>query len=70
MKESNPKNNQRITALNLLEKQLIVGTKPAKIDGKTYKYVDGKIVRELIPLTESDRARITREINILKAKIV
>lgn len=62
MKPSNPKNGARISALNLLEKQLKNGTKPAKIDGKT--------TNTQIPLTEKDISRIKKEIDILKSKIV
>jgi hypothetical protein len=62
MKASNPKNNQRLSALTSLEKQLVAGTKPAKVEGRT--------TRDLVPLTDSDRDRITKEIGILKSRIV
>ena len=62
MKTSNPKNSQRIAALSLLETQLSAGTKPAKVDGRTTK--------DMIPLTDSDKSRIKKEIDILRSRIV
>lgn len=63
MKHSNLKNRSRISALGLLEKQLKSGTKPAKDE-------NGRTTQEQIPLTESNRNRIEREISVLKSRIV
>lgn len=62
MKPNTPKNNQRIVALTLLETQLAAGTKPAKVEGRTTK--------DLVPLTDTDRTRIKKEIETLKSRIV
>jgi hypothetical protein len=52
---------RRISAKNLLEAQLTKGTKPEKINGKT--------TSNIIPLSEGDKKRISREIeNIDKPK--
>jgi hypothetical protein len=45
---------RRASAKNLLEEQLTRGTKPEKINGKT--------TSNMIPLTEKDKSRISREI--------
>lgn len=63
MKHSNLKNRARRSALTLLESQLKSGTKPAKDE-------NGKTTSELIPLTDSNKNRIEREISILKSRIV
>ena len=47
-------------ALERLQRQLQVGTKPEKIDGKT--------TGNQVPLTSNDKARIEKEINILSDK--
>lgn len=54
-----PKNRRRMSALGLLERQLVSGVKPVK-----------KKIGETIPLVASDVQRIKREIERLKAKIV
>ena len=46
---------RRESAKRLLEEQLKRGTKPEKIDGKTTSI--------MIPLSESDKTRIKREID-------
>lgn len=52
---------RRKNAKSVLEGQLKRGTKPEKIEGKT--------TSKLIPLTEGDKNRINKEIEILsKAK--
>ena len=52
---------RRKNAKSALEAQLARGSKPQKIDGKTTSI--------LIPLTESDKNRINKEIeNLSKAK--
>jgi len=48
---------RRESARKLLEEQLKRGTKPEKIDGKTTDV--------MIPLTDADRTRIKRELEIL-----
>jgi hypothetical protein len=48
---------RRASAKNLLEAQLLRGTKPEKINGKT--------TSKMIPLTEGDKARINREIEAI-----
>lgn len=48
---------KRITALTNLKKQLLSGV---KTDKKSFKKV---------PLTDSDKSRITREINVLESKV-
>lgn len=45
---------RRASAKGLLEAQLLRGTKPEKINGKT--------TSNMIPLTEKDKTRINREI--------
>lgn len=45
------------SALERLQRQLQVGTKPEKINGKT--------TGNQVPLTSTDKARIEREITIL-----
>ena len=45
---------RRASAKNLLEAQLLRGTKPEKINGKT--------TSNFIPLTEGDKTRINKEI--------
>ncbi|MFA5154144.1 MAG: hypothetical protein WC554_16460 [Clostridia bacterium] len=48
---------RRDNAFKMLEEQLKKGTKPEKINGKTTSNV--------VPLTESDKKRITKEMEIL-----
>ncbi len=48
---------RRENARKSLEKQLQHGSKPEKIDGKT--------TSNLIPLTDADKTRIKRELEIL-----
>ena len=48
---------RRASAKSLLEAQLARGTKPEKINGKT--------TSKMIPLSEADKARITREIDAI-----
>ena len=48
---------RREGAKKVLEAQLVRGSKPEKINGKT--------TTNLIPLTDSDKSRIKREIEIL-----
>jgi len=52
---------RRNSALQLLEAQLETGSKPEKIDGKTFN--------KRIPLTENDTKRINKEIENLKKKL-
>jgi hypothetical protein len=47
------------SALERLQRQLQVGTKPEKIDGKT--------TGNQVPLTSNDKARIEKEITILSS---
>lgn len=54
-----PKNRRRVSALSLLEKQMISGVKPIK-----------KQIGKTTPLLDADKARIAREISRLKAKII
>jgi hypothetical protein len=54
-----PKNRRRISALSLLEKQLVSGVKPIK-----------KQLGKTTPLLDADKARIAREVSRLKAKII
>ena len=52
---------RRKNAKTVLEEQLVRGTKPEKVNGKT--------TSKMIPLTEGDKKRINKEIEILsKAK--
>lgn len=52
---------RRKNAKIVLEEQLVRGTKPEKVNGKT--------TSTMIPLTEGDKKRINKEIEILsKAK--
>jgi hypothetical protein len=46
--------NRRASAKGLLEAELLRGTKPEKVDGKT--------TSKMIPLTEGDKTRINKEI--------
>ncbi len=62
MKLSNLKNRSRTSALRLLEKQLASGVKPLRVDGKTTK--------ETTELTDKDKSRIQKEIEILKSRVV
>ena len=48
---------RRKNAKAALEEQLVRGTKPEKVNGKT--------TSTIIPLTEGDKKRITKEIEIL-----
>ena len=48
---------RRKNAKIVLEEQLVRGTKPEKINGKT--------TSKMIPLTEGDKKRINKEIEIL-----
>jgi len=53
--------SRRSIAKSVLEEQLKRGTKPEKVEGKT--------TSKMIPLTEGDKNRINKEIEILsKAK--
>lgn len=52
---------RRRSALALFEKQLKRSTKPEKVDGKT--------TTNVIPLTEADKKRINKEIEILNKRI-
>lgn len=54
-----PKNRRRISALSLLERQLISGVKPVK-----------KEIGKTIPLEASDVKRIEREIQRLRARVI
>lgn len=54
------RNIRRTGALERLNAQLTAGTKPEKVNGKTTK--------KLIPLTEGDKNRIGKEIEILVKK--
>jgi len=49
--------NRRKNAKAVLEEQLVRGTKPEKVNGKT--------TSKMIPLTEGDKKRIKMEIEIL-----
>jgi len=60
MKRRLGKRNRIRSAYSLLEEQLKRGTKPEKINGKTTK--------NMIPLSEVDKKRITTEIEILTKK--
>jgi len=52
---------RRKNAKTVLEEQLVRGTKPEKVNGKT--------TSKMIPLTEGDKKRINKEIETLsKAK--
>ena len=51
------KEERQQSALERLQRQLQVGTKPEKINGKT--------TGNQVPLTSTDKARIEREITIL-----
>lgn len=51
------KEERQQSALERLQRQLQVGTKPEKINGKT--------TGNQVPLTSTDKARIEREIEIL-----
>jgi len=51
------KEQRQQSALERLQRQLQVGTKPEKINGKT--------TGNQVPLTSTDKARIEREITIL-----
>ena len=53
----NKKVERQQSALERLQRQLQVGTKPEKINGKT--------TGNQVPLTSTDKARIEREITIL-----
>jgi len=48
---------RRESARKLLEEQLKRGSKPEKIDGRT--------TNNLIPLTDADKTRIKRELEVL-----
>jgi len=48
---------RRKNAKSVLEEQLVRGTKPEKVNGKT--------TSTMIPLTEGDKKRINKEIKIL-----
>ena len=48
---------RRIAAKSRLQKQLELGTKPLKVNGKT--------TNELVSLTDSDISRIKSEISVL-----
>ena len=52
---------RRNSALVLLQEQLKRGSKPEKIDGKT--------TTKMIPLDESDKKRINKEIENLNKKL-
>jgi hypothetical protein len=53
------KEERQQNALERLQRQLQVGTKPEKIDGKT--------TGNQVPLTSNDKARIEKEITILSS---
>lgn len=58
-------NQRRASALARLEAQLVSGVKLAKqIDSKTNLPVYNNV-----PLTESDKRRISHEINVLKSRV-
>ena len=52
---------RRNSALTLFEEQLNRGTKPEKVEGKT--------TAKMIPLTDGDKNRINKEIEILNKKL-
>jgi len=52
---------RRRSALTLFDEQLKRGTKPEKVEGKT--------TAKMIPLTEIDKKRINKEIEILNKKL-
>jgi hypothetical protein len=60
MKGGLGRRNRRQSAYSLLETELNRGTKPEKINGKTTK--------NMIPLSEVDKKRITLEMEILSKK--
>lgn len=53
------KEERQANALERLQRQLQVGTKPEKINGKT--------TGNQVPLTSTDKARIEKEITILSS---
>lgn len=57
----NGKNTRRKLALTMLEKQLELGKKPEKLNGKTSKV--------LVDLSDTDKKRIEKDIMILKTRI-
>lgn len=63
MKLSNKRNQSRLKAVVLLEKQLKRGTKPARDE-------NGKTTNEMVPLSENDLKRINRELETLKKRTV
>lgn len=55
-------NSRKKAALKRLIEQLAKGQKPAKIDGKT-------VNTHFVLLTDKDKTRIQREIDVLKEKL-
>jgi len=53
--------NRRTRAFQRLESQLNTGNKPEKIEGRT--------TSKQIPLNESDKKRISKELDILKNRL-
>lgn len=53
---------RRKNALQRLQKQLEIGVKPVKTNGKT--------TNETVPLLESDKIRIQKQIEILSQKTI
>ncbi len=60
MKGATGKKMRRESAKKMLEAQLLRGTKPEKINGKTNA--------NIIPLTPADISRINRELEAIKNK--
>ena len=61
MKGKTGRKVRRTSALKLLEAQLKSGVKPEKINGKT--------TTNMIPLTDIDRRRIDKNIEVLKSRL-
>ena len=56
------KKRRQVSALEQREAQLKKGTKPEKINGRT--------TNKQIPLTDTDKTRIKKEIEVLEKRII